>query len=113
MRKYKFLTKYIMGNKQTPIRNSKVPTRKTTTMITVKASKPPIVNGCGVGGSGGGLGHELSQSAHEQAGVLSCIDVCGLYVAAFIIDFYVFKNDNKNCEQKQEKTIYLKSTDTE
>uniref|UniRef100_A0A1A9UD12 Uncharacterized protein n=1 Tax=Glossina austeni TaxID=7395 RepID=A0A1A9UD12_GLOAU len=61
--------------KRTPIRNSKVPTRKTTTMITVKASKPPIVNGCGVGGSGGGLGQELSQSAHEQAGVLSCIAV--------------------------------------
>uniref|UniRef100_A0A1B0AH85 Uncharacterized protein n=1 Tax=Glossina pallidipes TaxID=7398 RepID=A0A1B0AH85_GLOPL len=64
---------FLEGNKQTPIRNSKVPTRKTTTMITVKASKPPIVNGCGVGGSGGGLGQELSQSAHEQAGVLSCI----------------------------------------
>lgn len=62
---------FLEGNKQTPIRNSKVPTRKTTTMITVKASKPPIVNGCGVGGSGGGLGQELSQSAHEQAGVLS------------------------------------------
>lgn len=37
----------------------------------MKASKPAIVKGCGAGGSGGGTGHDASQSVQEQAGVLS------------------------------------------
>lgn len=45
---------------------------KTAIIITVKASKPAIVKGCGAGGSGGGMGHDASQSVQEQAGVLSC-----------------------------------------
>lgn len=54
------------------MRNNKLPTIKTAIIITVKASKPAIVNGCGVGGAGGGIGHDASQSVQEQAGVLSC-----------------------------------------
>lgn len=59
------------GNRHTPIRNNKLPTIKTAIIITVKASKPAIVKGCGAGGSGGGTGHDASQSVQEQAGVLS------------------------------------------
>lgn len=62
---------FLEGNKHTPIRNSKLPTTKTAIIITVKASMPAIVNGCGAGGTGGGFGHDNSQSVQEHAGVLS------------------------------------------
>lgn len=39
----------------------------------MKASKPAIVKGCGAGGSGGGTGHDASQSIQEQAGVSFCV----------------------------------------
>lgn len=53
------------------MRNNKLPTTKTASIITVKASNPPIVNGRGAGGSGGGIGQDASQSVQEQAGALS------------------------------------------
>lgn len=62
---------FLEGNKHTPMRNNKLPTTKTAIIITVKASKPAIVNGCGAGGSGGGIGQDASQSVQEQAGALS------------------------------------------
>lgn len=34
-----------------------------------------MANGVGAGGNGGGTGQDISQSTHEQAGVLSYKDI--------------------------------------
>lgn len=59
---------------QTPSKNNNDPTKNTINIIIAYPSRPFIENGSGVGGSGGGFGHEPSQSTHEQAGVLSYIN---------------------------------------
>lgn len=65
--KYKHLP--ITGKQHTPMRNSADPTRKTINIIMAYPSRPPIENGVGTGGNGGGIGHDISQSTHEHAGI--------------------------------------------
>lgn len=73
----------LAGHMQTPNRNSEDPTKKTISMIMAYPSRPFIENGSGVGGSGGGFGHDASQSTHEQAGVFSCENLNNNYTWIF------------------------------
>lgn len=57
------------GNRHTPKRNNSEPIKNTANKINRYASKPKILKGSGLGASGGGLGHESSQSLQEHAGV--------------------------------------------
>lgn len=71
------------GNTQTPSKNSDEPTKNTINMMIAYPSSPPIENGFGMGGAGGGFGHDASQSTHEHAGVFA-------YNKSIKINFSVF-----------------------
>lgn len=60
------------GHTQTPSKNSADPTKNTINIMIAYPSSPAIENGFGIGGSGGGFGHDASQSTHEHAGVFAC-----------------------------------------
>lgn len=61
----------LAGNMQTPSKNKVEPTKKTISIIIAYPSRPASENGSGIGGNGGGLGHDCSQSTQEHGCDLS------------------------------------------
>ena len=52
--------------------NIKLPKRKMKNITTTYPSMPQMRKRWGVGSGGGGLGHDATQSTHEQAGLKPC-----------------------------------------